>query len=160
MNFDNGKTIINLRIKLFFATILVIAWLIIVYAAKLVKFPLLGMSDTAWTLILLGLYLLNAILPMARNVQYVSFSDEGDHLVFKYFFAGMIGGKKNSILINKRTFSGYKYETKYLGFLRSVTLFQKIGQGVAKYPPVHITALNKDQREKLFSWLNQYIPKG
>jgi hypothetical protein len=159
MTFDNSKTIINLRIKLFIGTILLLAYLAVVYAVKPKIFPILGLSDTVWTLILVAIYLIIVFLPMVRNYQFVFFSDESENLVFKYFFVGFISGKKNSISISKKTFSGYKLEKKYLGLVKSIILFQKIGQGIAKYPPVYISALNRQQREKLFSWLNQYIPK-
>jgi hypothetical protein len=159
MTFDNSKTIISLRIKLFIATVLLIAWLIVVYGAELIKFPFLGMSDTIWTLILVAVFLVIVLLPMVRSSQFVFFSDEGENIVFKYFFAGIVGGKKNSISINKNAFAGYKLETKYLGLVKSIILFQKIGQSVAKYPPVYLSSLSREQREMLFSFLNQYIPK-
>jgi hypothetical protein len=159
MTFDNSKTIISLRIKLFIATVLLIAWLIVVYGAELIKFPFLGMNDTIWTLILVAVFLVIVLLPMVRSSQFVFFSDEGEDIVFKYFFAGIVGGNKNSISINKKAFAGYKLETKYLGLVKSIILFQKIGQSVAKYPPVYLSSLSREQREMLFSFLNQYIPK-
>ncbi|MCX6332758.1 MAG: hypothetical protein NT092_00455 [Bacteroidia bacterium] len=160
MTFDNSRTIISFRIKLFFATVLLIAWLIVVYLAEKIKFPLLGMSDTAWTLILVAIYLVINLIPMVRNFQFVSFSDEGDDIVFKYFFAGIVGGKKNTISISKRTFAGYNYEKKYLGLVKSIILLQRMGQGIAKYPPVYISALTREQKAKLLSWLNQYSSKA
>jgi hypothetical protein len=159
MTFDNSKTIISVRIKLFAATVLFLAYIALAYAAKLIKFPLLGMSDTAWTLILVALYLIVAFMPMFLNYQFVFFSDEGEKLVFRYFTAGIVGGKKNSVEISKRTFAGYKMESKYFGLVKSVILFQQMGQGIAKYPPVYINALNKEQRSKLFMSLNTYAPK-
>ncbi|MCU0454891.1 MAG: hypothetical protein MUE74_01210 [Bacteroidales bacterium] len=160
MTFDNSKTIINLRIWLFFATILLIAWIIVVFVAKMIPFPLLGLSETAWTLILVGIYLIILFFPMILSYQYVWFSDDEEHIVIRYFFAGMVGGKKNSVSINKRTFAGYKYEKKKLGLDKSIILYQKIGQGIAKYPPIHISALSGDQKQKLFSLLDQYSPKA
>jgi hypothetical protein len=160
MTFDNSKTIINLRIWLFFATILLIAWIIVVFAAKMIPFPLLGLSDTAWTLILVGIYLIILFFPMVLSYQYFWFSDDEEHIVIRYFFAGMVGGKKNSVSISKRTFAGYKLEKKKLGLDKSIILYQKIGQGIAKYPPIHISALSKDQKYKLFSLLDQYSPKA
>lgn len=160
MTFDNSKTIINLRIWLFFATILLIAWIIVVFVAKMIPFPLLGLSETAWTLILVGIYLIILFFPMILSYQYVWFSDDEEHIVIRYFFAGMVGGKKNSVSINKRTFAGYKYEKKKLGFDKSIILYQKIGQEIAKYPPIHISALSRDQKQKLFSLLDQYSQKS
>jgi hypothetical protein len=159
MTFDNSKTIIGFRIKLFFATVLLIAWLIFAYIAEMIKFPLFGFNDTFWTLILVGIYIVIIMIPMMRNFQFVSFSDDDENIVFKYFFAGIVGGKKNSISISKQTFAGYKYEKKFLGLIKSLVLFQKVGQNVAKYPPVYISALKKDQRANLFNQLNQYTSK-
>jgi hypothetical protein len=159
MTFDNSKIIISLRIKLFLATLLLLAYIGLAYAAKLIKFPLLGLSDTACTLIVVGLWLLICLVPMILNYQYVSYSDEGESIVFRFFTAGIVGGKKNAVEINKSVFTGYTSESKLLGLSRSIILYQKIGQGTAKYPPIYITSLSREQRAKLISSLNSYIPR-
>jgi hypothetical protein len=158
MTFDNSKTIISMRIKLFGATVFVLAFIVLTFIAELIKYPLLGLSDTAWTLILLGLYIAYALMPMILNYQYISFSDEGESIIIRYFTAGIIGGRKNSIEINKLSFSGYKSEVRLFGLKVSITLYQKFKEGVAKYPPVYISALSKDERAKLFRSLNQHTP--
>ena len=160
MTFDNKKTIIDVRIKLFIATVLLLAFVTLSYVAKLIKFPLLGISDTAWTVILVAIWLIIAFFPMVLNYQFVFFSDEGEKLVFRYFIAGIVSGKKNSVEINKRTFAGYKTESRFFGLIKSIILFQQMGQGVAKYPPVYISALTKEQKSKLFISLNTFAPKA
>jgi hypothetical protein len=160
MTFDNSKTIIGVRIKLFAATVLFLAYVALAYAAKLIKFPLLGMSDTAWTLILVAVYLFIAFLPMMLNYQFVFYSDDGEKLIIRYFTSGIIGGRKNSVEISKRAFAGYKTESKFFGLVKSIILLQQVGQSVAKYPPVFISALSKEQRSKLFMSLNTYAPKA
>jgi hypothetical protein len=159
MTFDNSKTIINLRIKLFGATIIVLTYIVLTYIAKMIKYPLLGMSDTGWTLLLVGLYLIYAFLPMFLNYQYIYFSDEGEKIIFRYFTAGIVGGKKNSIEINKNTFSGYEITSALFGLDQSIILFQKLQDGIARYPPVHISALSKEERSKLLRSLNLYTTK-
>ncbi len=159
MTFDNSKTIINFRIKLFFATLLAIAWIALAYLIKLIKFPLLGIDDGIWTLIIIVIWLVIALIPMIFNYQYVFYSDEGENIVFRYFNAGIVGGKKNSIEIYKPTFAGYNTADKYFGLSSKITLFQKTGPGIAKFPPVYISALTKDQKEKLFRSLSSYSPK-
>jgi nitrogen fixation/metabolism regulation signal transduction histidine kinase len=160
MTFDNSRTIISLRIKLFGATIVFLAYIVLTYVAKMIKYPLLGMSDTAWTLILVGIYLLVAFLPMFLNYQFIYFSDDGENIVFRYFTAGVVGGKKNSVEINKKTFSGYKIESKLFGLIQSITLFQRFKEGVAKYPPVYISALTREERDKVLRSLNLYAPQA
>ena len=160
MTFDNSRTIYSLRIKLFGATIIVLTYIVLTYIAKVIKYPLLGISDVVWTLILVGIYLLVAFFPMFLNYQFIFFSDDGEKIVFRYFYAGVIGGRKNSVEINKRSFSGYKTESRFFGLIQSITLFQQFKEGVAKYPPVYISALTREERAKVLRSLNSYIPKG
>ncbi len=159
MTFDNSKEIISVRIKLFFASVAAIAWIVLAYLAKLIKFPLLGIEDGIWTLIVVILWILVAFMPMILNYQYVSYSDEGEKIVFKYFNAGIVGGKKNTIEINKNAIAGYETRSKYFGLSRALILFQKMGQGMAKFPPVYISALTKIQRDKLYRSLALYVPE-
>jgi hypothetical protein len=160
MTIDNSRTIISLRIKLFGATVLFLAYIILTYVAEKIKFPLLGMSDTSWTVILVALYLFFAFLPMFLNYQFISYSDEGEKIIFRYFSAGMLGGKKNSVEISKKSFSGYEMETSYFGLIRSITLFQQFKEGVAKYPPVYISALTSEERDKIIRSLDTYAPRA
>jgi hypothetical protein len=156
MTFDNSKTIISLRIKLFAATVILLSFIVLTYIAKMIKYPLLGLSDTTWTLILVGLYFVYAFMPMFLNYQYIYFSDDGETIVFRYFTAGIIGGKKNSIEINKRTFAGYRIESTLFSLIRSITLLQKFQEGIAKYPPVYISSLTGKERARLLKALDQY----
>ena len=159
MTFDNTRTIISLRIRLFGATVLFLAYIAMTYVAKLIKYPVLGLSETGWTLILVALYAFVVFLPMFLNYQFIYFSDDGENIVFRYFTTGIVGGKKNSVEINKRTFSGYKTESKLFGLIMSITLFQRVNKGVAKYPSVFISALNSEQRKKVLNALNLYGSK-
>jgi hypothetical protein len=157
MTFDNSRTIISLRIKVFAATVLLITYIVISYFAGLIKYPLLGMSETLWTVILVCLYFIFVFYPMALNYQYVYYSDEGEAIVFRYFMSA--GGKKNSIEINKSNFAGYKTETRYFGLMQSVTLFQQLREGVAKYPPVYISNLTGKEKAKVLNSLYLHTPK-
>ena len=159
MTLDNSKTIIGLRIRIFTATVLLLTWFILTYFAEIIRFPLLGMSDTVWTIILISLYFLYALYPMVLNYQYVLYSDEGDTVVFRYFMAGIVGGKKNSIEINKNVFAGFKTETKYFGLMHSIILYQQLREGVANYPPVYISNLTRKEKSKVLNSLYLLSPK-
>jgi hypothetical protein len=158
MTFDNSKTIINLRIKLFVATVLLLTYLALAYVAKLIKFPLLGMSDTVWTIFFVAIWVVLAFLPMFLNYQFISYSDEGDNIIFRYFATGFISGNKNSVEINKASFSGYKIEKKFFGAIQSIVLFQKVQYGIAKYPPVYISSLTREEKAKVIKSLNIFTP--
>lgn len=158
MTFDNSKTVISLRIRLFFAIVILIAFLIMAYFAKIIKFPFLGMSDTIWILILVGINLSIAFMPMILNYQYIFYSDDGEKIIIRYFTAGIVGGRKNSVEIDKRSFAGYKAESRFFGLIHSVTFYQRFQEGAARYPPVYISALTAKERAKIMHSLNLYAP--
>jgi hypothetical protein len=159
MTFNNSRTIISLRIKLFAATVVLLGYIILTYIAELIKYPLLGISETTWTLILVSLYLFVAFLPMFLNYQFIKYSDDGDKIIFRYFSAGMFGGRKNSVEIEKNLFSGYKIETRFFGQEQSIILFTRLKAGIAKYPPVYISALTRKERDQVIRSLNLHTPR-
>lgn len=160
MTLDNSKTIIGQRIKIFIMTVLLLAYIVLTYIAELIKYPLLGMSDSFWTMIFVSLYFLYAVYPMVLNYQYVYYSDEEETIVFRYFMAGIFGGKKNSVKINKSDFAGFKTETKYFGMMISIVLYQQLREGIASYPPIYISNLSKKEKAKVLNSLYLYAPKN
>ena len=159
MKLDNSKTIISSRIKLFAVTVLFLGYIIMSYVAKMFKLTLFGWSDTVWTIIFAAIWLFIALLPMLLNHQYVSYSDDDESIVFRYFTSGIVGGKKNSVEIDKKTFAGYKTEKQIMGLSLSIILYQHFKEGIAQYPPIYITALSEKERAKIFNSLNQYSTK-
>jgi hypothetical protein len=159
MTFDNSRTIIIQRIELFAASMVLLAFTILSYFTWVIKYPQLGMGETVWTIILVAIWCYFAITPILLHHQFISYSDEGEKIIFRYFSTGIFGGKKNSVEISKKTFSGYRTDSRFFGLIRTITLFQQYKEGVAKYPPFYISALNRKEREKLFGSLNLYIPQ-
>jgi hypothetical protein len=158
MTLDNSRTIIRLRIRLFFALVILIAFLVLAYFARVIKFPLLGLSDTVWILILVGINIFIAFLPMVLNYQYIFYSDDSEKIIVRHFTAGIVGGRKNSVEIDKRSFAGYKMESRMFGMIRSITLQQQFKEGRANYPPVYISALSREERDKIKRSLDLYAP--
>jgi len=159
MTFDNSRTIIGLRIKIFIVTVLLLIYVVLTYIAEVIEFPILGFSETIWTSGFIGIWLIFALYPIVLNYQYISFSDEGDSIVFRYFIAGIFGGRKNSIEIKKVSFAGYKTETRFCGLVKSVILYQRLREGVAAYPPIYISNLSKKEKDRILNSLYLYTPK-
>jgi hypothetical protein len=158
MTFDNSRTIISGRIRLFTATVLLLGYMVLVYVAEIIRFPFLGLNETLLTTILVGIYIFIVLYPMVLNYQYISFSDDEDKIIFRYFNSGIIGGKKNSVEIKKSDFAGYRRDKKLFGLIQSVTLFHQLPQGVAKYPPVYISNLSAKERARLLNTLYLHTP--
>jgi hypothetical protein len=160
MTLDNSKTIISMRIRLFFITIILLGWVGVVYVAKLIKSPILKIDDSIWTLALVFIWVVIAFWPMILSYQYIFYSDDGPSIVFRYFPAGITGGRKNSVEINKGIFAGYKVETEFFGLKKNLILFQRVSAGMAKFPPIYISALSSNQYLQIITALNQNSPKA
>jgi hypothetical protein len=160
MTFDNSRTIIIQRIELFAASMVLLAFTILSYFTWVIKYPLLGMSETVWTIILVSIWCFFAVTPILLRHQFISYSDEGEKIIFRYFSTGIFGGKKNSVEINKKSFMGYKTESRFFGLIRTLSLSQKYKDGIAKYPPFYISALTRKEREKIFNSLNLLFPQA
>jgi hypothetical protein len=158
MTFDNSKTIIAGRIRLFAATVIILGYMVMAYIAEVIRFPVFGLSDTLITLILVAVYLAVVIYPMILNYQFISYSDEEDKIVLRYFNSGFIRGKNNYVAIAKKDFAGYRREKKFFGLYQKLILFHQLPQGIAKYPPVFISNLTSAERGKLLNSLYQHTP--
>jgi hypothetical protein len=157
MTLDNGKTIIRLRLNLLIASVIFIIYIFFAYFErfdKQIKFPVLGLSDTASTLILVAIYLLVAIYPMIFKYNYIYFSDDGPSVVLRFYSVGISKGKRKSIEIEKQRFAGYIKKGGL--FSSSVALIERVDRREATYPPVSLTALTGKERKKLYSMLERY----
>lgn len=158
MTLNNSKSIINLKIRARSAIILFLTYLILAYAARVLKFPLLGISSAVWTIFFVVVFLYIIFFPVILKYHYVFYSDEGNDIIFRYFSASVVEGRKNSVEISKKTFSGFTLEKKFFGLIQSIILFQRLKEGVAKYPPISISGLKRRDREKILTSLNSYAP--
>jgi glucan phosphoethanolaminetransferase (alkaline phosphatase superfamily) len=159
MTLNTVKSVINLKIMRRTSIILFLAFLILTYVAKIIKYPLFGLNQTAWTIIVVFIFLLIIFLPAMLNYQYIYFSDEGENIIIRYYTTGIIPGNKNSVEINKRTFSGFTLDKRFFGLIQSITLYQRFKEGVAKYPPIYINALKREDKARIVRSLNLYAPK-
>lgn len=158
MILNNSKSVISLKIIRRAAIIIFLAYLVLVYAARIIRFPLLGIDKTTLTIVVLAIFLMIMIIPEILNYQYIYFSDEGESIIFRYYSAGLITGKKNSVEINKRTFSGFTIDKKFFGLVESITLYQRLREGIAKYPPIFLSALKRADKTSIIRSLNSSAP--
>ncbi len=158
MILNNSKSVISLKIIRRASIIFFLAYLVIVYAARIIRFPLLGIDKTTLTIVVSAIFLIIMIIPEILNYQYIYFSDEGESIIFRYYSAGLITGKKNSVEINKRTFSGFTIDKKFFGLVERITLYQRLREGIAKYPPIFLSALKRADKARIIRSLNSSAP--
>lgn len=144
MTFDNAKTFISLRLRIFVITVLLLFWIFFAYLEKGIKFPLLGLSIEAWTFIVLFLYVLITFYPALLRYRYIYFSDDGPSIILRFYSAGTFKGKRNSYEIPKGEFAGYELQN-YTPGLKMIIIKRKVDRKVVKYPPVHLGSLKSKE---------------
>jgi hypothetical protein len=156
MTIDTQRTVIKIQLRRLIAIIVyaLIFVIIIVFGSRQSDF--LGMNQYQEALILTAVFALAFIAEALMEFNYIFFSDDDDRIVLRYFSLSFLNKKKNSIEIPKNRFSGYILSETLFGYKKKITLRQQIKDIDAKYPAVSITALNKDQTEKLLKALDRY----
>ena len=118
---------------------------------------LLGISKSQWVLLVSLLYLIIAGISWSRSLNYFYFSDEGDKILIRYYPIRPIVRKKKAIQIPNIALSKFETGSSLLGLRRTITLYQKVKGSVAKYPPIGITSLHKNELEALKKQLSIYV---
>ena len=80
---------------------------------------------------------------------YFYFSNNGKSLVFKFYTLKIVSGKPKTIEIPKASFVKYDIDLNFFNKKDSLVLYQKTKKGVAKYPPISLTLLSKNQKTEL-----------
>ena len=159
MTFDNGKTIIALRLRVFIATVLLIIYVYFAFLGKELKFPVAGISVSGWTSILLSLYFIISFYPLFFKYRYIYFSDDGPEIIIRYYSVGLVQGPKRSIEIPKSDFEGFTV-SPFLGVFRMLTLRRRIDRRIASYPPVHLGALSRKEIARITDALDSIKSSG
>ena len=104
-------------------------------------------------------FLLFYWLQYNMEYTYFYFSNNSKNLVFKFYSLRNFYGKPKSIEIPKQTFVKYDIVMSFFNKKDSLILYQKTPKGIAKYPPISITLLNKKQKTELKRTLFAEVPK-
>jgi hypothetical protein len=105
-------------------------------------------------------YVIYSVYQTFRNYNYIYFNDESDKIVFRYFSPNIFTSKKSSIEIPKKEFAGFLLDSFFMRYREKISLLRHTGKGLAKYPPVSITALDAHERDMLLHALGEWKRKN
>ena len=159
MIIENSKTAIRIRLRTFFATVIVVALIAIIYTTRILINPIWGLNKSHWSFIIVGVFVLILILHNFRDFHYIYFSDNGNNIVFKFYSMKIFSGKKNTIEIHKKDFVKFETNSSLFKIRDYIIIYQKLNKGIAKYPPISITGLSKKDKAKLINQLSLYTSK-
>ena len=159
MIIENSKTTIKIRLRIFLASVIVVALIAIIYTTRILINPIWDLNKSQWSFILVGVFVLILLFNNFRDFHYIFFSDNGNNIVFKFYSMRIFSGKKNTIEIHKKDFVKFQRNSSLFKMRDYLIIYQKLKKGIAKYPPISITGLSKKDKAKLINQLSLYTGK-
>ena len=95
-----------------------------------------------------------------KRPYYVSYNDQGDKLVVRYYPISMFTSRKNSIEIPKQHFVKYELKPFLLKTQHYLILYQNFRGKVVAYPRISLSAMEKKDREKMLASLDKYTTQS
>ena len=154
MTIDLTRRVIQVQLSRFISSII----FLILEAALLffLKFEIFGfLNNRLLATVLLILFLVYKVVERILELNFIHFSDKDDAIIFRYFSMSYFSKQKSSIEINKAQFGGYEIKKTFFGYKKLITFVHTVGTKSAKYKPVSISALNKEEYQKLIKSLDQ-----
>ncbi len=107
-----------------------------------------------------AIYILINWINYLKRPNFVAYSDQGEMLVIRYYPVSMFTSRKNSIEIPKTQFVKYQLQPFFLKSQHYLILFQNFRGKVVPYPRISLSAMEKEDREKMLDSLEKYVSKA
>lgn len=159
MILDIRKTVLKNKIRSFYTTLFFLTVIAVLLVTNIYRNEIAGVDKYEFSILLACIYILNVMFSVIRNYHYIYYSDEGDKLILRFFSFSFWAQKKSSIEIGKNELEKYQVNRQIFGLRENLLLYQKTKGGLAKYPPVSITALSKSEKKELLDSLAIYSKK-
>ncbi len=150
MLFENRKK--SAKTKLYF--MLTLFFYLILIVGSLVFDIFQGYSFIIITTIL---FILAFIIITHLKFYYFSFDIKEGKLIFRFSSLSLVISVNKIIEIPQALFVKFNIKESFFGYKKELFLYQKLKGGVAKYPPISISLLNRKEVNKISKMLNAVL---
>lgn len=106
------------------------------------------------------IYILINWINYLKRPNFVAYSDQGEMLVVRYYPVSMFTSRKNSIEIPKKQFVKYVLKPFFLKSQVYLILYQNFRGKVVPYPKISLSAMDKEDRDKMLQSLSKYATQA
>jgi hypothetical protein len=155
MIIENKKQTFKIWLQKFFATVLFVPAILVIWFTRLLDNLVPGMEKVHYLLIACIPYFALLLYHYLLKPYFIFFTDNGDKIILRYYPINAFNNKKHSIEIPKKNF--VKFETKkfFLG-REKIILYRRQKNQIAKFPPISLSAMKKGEVEQMKRVLLQY----
>lgn len=117
-----------------------------------------GITKYHMIILISSVYLLINLINYLKRPYFISYSDQGEMLVVRYYPVSMFTSRKNSIEIPKKQFVKFELQPFLFKTQHKLILIQNFRGKEARYAPISLSALDKEDRRKMIQSLEKLIP--
>ncbi len=156
MKIDNENTVVKLQALKYIYIIAVLTIIATLYTTGIEPFLIekLGVTNVWISFFLVLAYIIYYIYHLYVKTSYLYLSDDSDKIVIRFYQLKPMNPKKSAFEIPKGQFLKFTYHRSFLR--EEVTVYQKQGSSVSKYPPFSLKGTSKEQKALVFLLLKQY----
>jgi hypothetical protein len=119
-----------------------------------------GFTKYHIVILIAAVYLAINWLNYLKHPYFVSYSDQGEMLVIRYYPVSMFTSRKHSIEIPKTQFVGFELKPFFFKSQQYLILKQNFRGKVASYPKISLSAMDKEDRDQMLQSLDKYAAKA
>ena len=158
MKIDNKRNTYRIWISRLITTIVFTLIILLIVFLPWFRKPDFWLSKYHVVILFALIYIVININNYLRHPYFVSYSDHGEKIVLRYYPLSMFTNRKNSIEIPKKQLVKFELKPFFLGTQQRLILYQNFRNKVAQYPPISLSAMDKEDQEKMLASLSKYIP--
>ena len=156
MEIENKDRTVRINQARYIAVIIFLPLMVLLLISDVIDDTIIGLNKYHWAIMLAIVYILINLYEYIRDYNYIYVDDSEEKILFRYISLQPFKTKKYSIEIEKGKFYKYKILRSFLNIRKHIVLYVQTPHGIAKYPPISITALDEDNLNKLKKMLNKY----
>ena len=107
-----------------------------------------------------AIYIILNWINYLKRPYFVSYNDQGEKIVVRFYPVSMFTNRKNSIEIPKQHFVKYELKPFLFKTQHYLILHQNFRGKVAAYPRISLSAMEKDDREQMLQSMEKYVVKA
>ena len=107
-----------------------------------------------------AIYIIVNWINFLKRPYFVSYNDQGEKIVVRFYPVSMFTNRKNSIEIPKQHFVKYELKPFLLKTQHYLILHQNFRGKLVAYPRISLSAMEKKDREKMLASLDKYATQS
>ena len=157
MRIDNQKNTYRIWLRRLIIAIVFTLAIVVLILIPWFDSPDLWLTEYHLIIFIALLYVAINIINSRRFPYFVSYSDHGEMIVMRYYPLSLFNSKKHSIEIPKQQFVKYELKPFFFGRHQRIILYQHFRNKVVAYPPISLSALEEDDRNRIIASLQKYV---